>query len=243
VPGFQYPQFCSLARAAEIIGERWTLLILRELFFGPQRFSDLRRRLSGVSPSVLSERLGYLESLEIIRRTELEPPAASTVYELCEHGRAFGPALATLASWGSRFLLPPRADEQLDPDRFLFILTQAARRAASPDVRCELRMPVGDKQMIVHVAGGPDGTCVSQPSESAEDSQSSHVLLSGQPLDLVGLIVGSLDADEAVASGRVRIEGDASKLVLLAQLFEIDAAAPPSISAEQQPSSEGEQAR
>ena len=112
MPEYRYPQFCAVARAAEIVGERWTLLILRELFFGQQRFGDLRRRLSEISPSVLSERLSYLESAGIVRRTELAPPAASNVYELTEHGRAFGPALSALAQWGMRFLLPPRPGEK-----------------------------------------------------------------------------------------------------------------------------------
>ena len=72
MPDFRYPQFCALARAAEILCERWNLLIIRELLFGPRRFSDLRRGLSDVSPSVLSDRLVHLEAVGVIVKTELE---------------------------------------------------------------------------------------------------------------------------------------------------------------------------
>src|SRR6266852_4653604 len=100
----RYDQFCALARAAEILGERWTLLIVRELLLGPRRFSDLRERLDGVSPSVLTERLGRIEKIGLVRRSVLPPPAASTVYELTEHGDALRPAVHELIRWGGRFL-------------------------------------------------------------------------------------------------------------------------------------------
>ena len=101
MPEFRYAQFCALARAAEIVGERWTLLIVRDLTLGPLRFSDLRRRLKGVSPSVLSERLTQLERRGLIERRVLGPPAASTVYELSEMGRALQPAMIELTKWGA----------------------------------------------------------------------------------------------------------------------------------------------
>ncbi len=110
----RYRQFCALARAAEVIGERWTLLVVRELLLGPKRFSDLRDRLDGISPSVLTERLGRAEVLGLVRQSILPPPAASTVYELTEDGRALEPAILELIRWGGRYLLPARKG-----DRFL----------------------------------------------------------------------------------------------------------------------------
>jgi len=236
VPDFRYPQFCAVARAAEIVGERWTLLIMRELLFGQQRFSDLRRRLSQVSPSVLSDRLSYLEAAGLVTKSELEPPAASTVYELTEDGQAFGPALMALARWGMRFLLPPRHGEQLDVDRFLFVLSQYVRSGPSPALTCELRVSDPDKKndVVVHLSGGENGTTVSERPEP------SHVTLSGEPLDLVGILTGSVDADQAVAAGHVRIEGDLSQVARLPELFEIDLDIPSPVSPSPQTLNEGE---
>ena len=98
---FRYPQYCPLARAAEVVGERWTLLVLRELLLGPRRFSDLRRALTDVSTSVLADRLARLEERGLVAHRELDPPAGAAVYELSESGQALGPALLALARWGA----------------------------------------------------------------------------------------------------------------------------------------------
>src|SRR5687768_10658821 len=95
-----YPQFCAVARALEILGERWTLLIVRELLLGPKRFSDLKGRLDGISSSVLTQRLSRLEGDGLVRRTYLEPPAASTVFELTQHGWSLEQPLFALIRWG-----------------------------------------------------------------------------------------------------------------------------------------------
>lgn len=86
------PQFCALARAAELLSERWTLLIVRELLLGPRRFRDLTDGLGGVSTSVLAGRLAALARGGLIRRATLGPPAGVAVYELTDHGAALRPA-------------------------------------------------------------------------------------------------------------------------------------------------------
>src|SRR5262245_26206081 len=102
---FRYAQFCAVARAAEILGHRWNLLIRRELFHGPMRCRDLRDRLRDVSSSDLAERLRELEARGVIRHRELALPASVDVYELTDDGRAFWPALVEIARWGVRFLV------------------------------------------------------------------------------------------------------------------------------------------
>jgi DNA-binding HxlR family transcriptional regulator len=114
VPHAPYRQFCPLARAAEIIGERWTLLVVRELILRPNRFSDLLVKLEGISTSVLSDRLASLVEKGLVKRTALKPPAASTVYELTEDGRDLEPVVFELVRWGYRRLLPLRQDDRLD---------------------------------------------------------------------------------------------------------------------------------
>ncbi len=213
---FQYPQFCALARAAEIVGERWTLLIVRDLSLGPLRFSDLRRRLRGVSSSVLSERLTQLERRGLIERRVLDPPAASTVYELTQMGRALQPALVELMRWGTRFMLPPRPGEHLEPVWVLAAVQALARRSSTPACTIELRIPDGEQSHVVRVSGGRRGTRVTR------EAGPSDLVVTAEPMTALALIAGWLSPDEAVASGGVQAQGDLALLAKLPQLFEID---------------------
>jgi DNA-binding HxlR family transcriptional regulator len=114
VTEFRYAQFCPLARATELLGERWTLLVVRDLLTA-LRFSDLRSRLRGISSSVLAARLERLEARGLVAQRELPAPAASVVYELTEAGRALRPVIVELARWGLRFLLPPNPNDHTEP--------------------------------------------------------------------------------------------------------------------------------
>src|SRR5687767_6432977 len=98
-----YNQYCGLAYALDQIGERWTLLIVRELIAGPRRFKDLMDGLPGISTNLLSERLKSMEQQGLLRRRVLRPPAGSTVYELTSLGQALEKALLELGRWGSQF--------------------------------------------------------------------------------------------------------------------------------------------
>lgn len=223
MPDFRYPQFCAIARAAEIVGERWTILIVRELFFGPQRFSDLRRRLSGVSPSVLTERLATLEQRGVVARTELGPPVASPVYELSAAGRGLGPVLMALASWGSQFLLPIRDGEQLDPDRMRFGLGFYARKTATPERAIEFRVRSGERVYRLVARGGKGGTALVEGEGDGAD-----LVLEGEALDLVGLALGTEEGRAALKAGRVKVlagpRGAARIRSALDELFDFDSA-------------------
>jgi DNA-binding HxlR family transcriptional regulator len=102
-----YRQFCAVARALDVLGDRWALLVVRELLLGPRRYTDLLTGLPGVPSSVLTTRLRALEHSNVVRRTELPPPAAATVYELTGDGAALGPILDDLARWGARLMDRP----------------------------------------------------------------------------------------------------------------------------------------
>ncbi len=104
-----YNQYCPVAHALEFIGERWSLLVVRELLHGPLRYSDLRDRLEGCSTNVLATRLRDLEAAGVVGRRRLPPPAASAVYELTSDGDMLAPVIAALAQWGARTLGPPPA--------------------------------------------------------------------------------------------------------------------------------------
>ena len=124
-----YRDRCPIARALDVVGERWALLVVRELLFGPQRFSELRGALPGVSTNLLTDRLRELEDHGVVRRRALPPPAASSVYELTDRGRALEGALDALGAWGASEPVPQ--DGSLSPGAVLMFLRGSAR--AHPD--------------------------------------------------------------------------------------------------------------
>jgi len=107
----RYDQYCPVAHALGLVGERWALLVVLELMSGPKRYTDLADNLPGIGTNILADRLRDLEAGGIVARRKLPPPAASRVYELTEYGRALRPAIRELALWGARSLGPPTDDD------------------------------------------------------------------------------------------------------------------------------------
>ncbi|OGO51102.1 MAG: hypothetical protein A2148_07025 [Chloroflexi bacterium RBG_16_68_14] len=215
MPLIRYPQFCALARAAELIGERWTLLIIRELLLGPKRFSDLRSRLPGISSSVLAERLTRLDEADLVQRAHLEPPAASSVYELTGDGRALEPVIFALIRWGARYLFPARPGEQLEPEWIRLVLAAYARKGRTPAHSFEIRMPAGEREVVVHVAGGAKGTAVAQGGSPADAT------LVADAEAVLGLMAGILRPADALRQGQIRAQGDLEALSVFPHLFDV----------------------
>jgi len=111
----RYDQYCPVAHALGMVGERWNLLIALELMRGPKRYTDLADGLPGIGTNILTARLRDLEGAGIVARRILPPPAASRVYELTEYGRGLRPAIRELALWGARSLGPPSEGDELFP--------------------------------------------------------------------------------------------------------------------------------
>jgi len=187
---------------------------VRELLLGSKRFSDLRERLDGISPSVLAKRLARVEELELVRRVVLPPPAASTVYELTEYGEALRPAVYELIRWGGRFLYPRRKGDRIEPEWMRLALDALARRGASPRRRFLLQVREGRTEVLVHVAGGRGGTTVSVGPAPADTT-----LVLDVPT-LLAVASGRLPLPGAVKSGAVEATGDLDALPDFAQLFE-----------------------
>ncbi len=211
----RYPQFCALARAAEILGERWTLLIVRELLLGPKRFSDLRSRLDGISTSVLAERVARAEELGLVHRSFLPPPAASTVYELTEDGRALRPAVFELIRWGGRFLFRGRKGERVEPEWMRLALAACARRRASPRRSFLVRIRQGVKETTLHIAGGPRGTVVTDRPGPADVTIVTSVRM------VLALMSGAQNPLQALQSGRLKASGDRAALTDFPRLFDV----------------------
>src|SRR5256714_1443998 len=148
-----YGDRCGIARALDVVGERWALLVVRELLLGPKRFTDLRAGLPHLSADVLAQRLKDLEEAGVVGRRTLAPPAASRVYELTEWGRELEPAVLALGRWGSRAPFPP-ADARLGVDAFVLALRTLFDPGAAEDVQVTYALRLGDQAFRLRVAGG-----------------------------------------------------------------------------------------
>jgi DNA-binding HxlR family transcriptional regulator len=183
-----YHQYCPMAHALDLVGERWSLLIVRELLEDDQlRYSDLHARLPGCGTNILAARLKTLEQGGVVRRRRLEPPAGSWVYELTEYGQGLREVMHVLAHWGARSLRPPATSGDLEPG-WLHGALRIALPCGGVDGSIEFR--IGDE--IASVEGD---TVVEGPLESPS------AVVSGQPADFYCLMVDR-DADA------VSIEGD-----------------------------------
>ncbi len=215
----EYAQFCAVARAAEIVGERWTLLILRELHLGPRRFSDLKARLEPIAPGVLQGRLRALESRGIIMREDVPPPTPARLYSLTQDGRDLQPVMFELLRWGARYLFPERPGERFEPEWLRMVLTAYANTSPSEPVAIELSVlsePRAEARAIsaAVVIGGPDGTTIEPPSTSPTDAQ-----ISATPRALLGLMSGRMPLDAAESSGEAQVAGDRQAAGRLPELF------------------------
>jgi DNA-binding HxlR family transcriptional regulator len=181
-----YGDPCGIARALDIVGERWALLVVRELVLGPKRFTDLRAGLRNLSPDVLAQRLRQLEDAGVVRRRTLPPPAGSRVYELSPWGRDLEPVLHALGRWGSRAALPA-GDAPLGADALMLALPTLfdASRAEGLSARYELRLGqdrfharIHDGRLDIGRAGGGDADAVIE----ADPPALAQVLWHGRPL-------------------------------------------------------------
>ena len=186
-----YRQYCPVACALDLVGERWSLLIVRELLEnGPLRYSDLHVQLEGCGTNILAARLKDLERGGVLRRRKLLPPAASTVYELTEYGQGLAPVLHHLAHWGAQVMGPPADGRELDPGWLL----HALRIGLAPAMRSgRIEFRIGDE-----IASLVDGVAVEGVLDAPD------AVVSGSPRGFYDLVVdrdldaiaveGSLDA-------------------------------------------------
>lgn len=205
-----YRDACPIARALDAIGERWALLVVRELLLGAQRFSDLRRALPGASSNMLTDRLRELEGRGLVGRRTLPPPAASSVYELTERGRELEPVLDALGAWGSAE--SPPADASLTATSVLLFLRGSARAHPDPP-RHTYRVQLDDR---VWTVSSLHGQLEIEPQDAAVPQAS----LDTDPGTLNALLLDPGGLDAAIAAGSVRVEGD---LVALRRLLEVAA--------------------
>lgn len=199
-----YDDPCGVARALDHVGERWALLIVRELLLGPKRFTDLRAGLPGASQNVLSQRLRELEESGVLRRRRLPPPAASQVYELTELGRELEPVVLALARWGSR--LPLTSSRPLGVDALMFALRTTFDPGAADGFEGSVELRVDDQSFLATVSGGSFSVIRAPHDAGAQAVLSGDadalraVVFLGEPCDRL-----AVEGDREVAERFVRL--------------------------------------
>ena len=180
-----YHQYCPIAHALDLVGERWSLLVVRELLeHGPLRYSDLHSRLDRCGTNILAARLRDLERGGVIQKRRLPPPAASSVYELTEYGEELRPVMHLLAHWGARSLGPPSSEEELRPGWLA-----GALRMASPPTTTGLRVEfrIGDELASLIDGDVVDGAIDASDAVVTGDAPGFYLLVVDRNLDAVSI--------------------------------------------------------
>ena len=195
-----YDDACGAAHALDLIGERWALLVMRELMFGPKRFSDLRADLPGISANVLTQRLERLEEIGALRRRKLPPPAASHVYELTPWGYEIEPALSVLGRWAAR---SPLHDPTLPLSAASLMLSFKtmfdASRAKGLNARIGFR--IGDETFLVRIHRG-------KCDVARQSLDGADVVFAGQARAIAAAVYGGAPLQALEAEKALSVEGD-----------------------------------
>src|SRR5262245_61953240 len=194
----EYGQYCGLARALDIIGGRWSLLIVRELLDGPRRFTDLEQRLAGIPTNMLSARLRELEEDGVIERSLQPRPFGAVVYGLTPYGQALEKSLLTLGLWGAQSLGRPPEDFEAKFGSLTFPLRAMFQEQTKGSHRFVLRTDDDCLNICIH-----DHKVMFAPAPAAE----SAVVLEVTPNQLLAMLKGYETFDSAVESGRLSVHG------------------------------------
>lgn len=221
--GRRYGDACGAAHALELVGERWALLVVRELMFGPRRFGDLRSALPGISANVLTQRLEGLEAAGVLRRRKLPPPASVQVYEVTSWGAELKPVFAVLGRWAAR---SPAHDPTLpiSPISIMMSLETMFRADRAGDLRLTLAFRFGEESFTAEVADG--GFTVLRGEAESPDA-----VIDGVPPALAGFVYGGAPLEALEGAGALRVTGDIAAFRRFAELFEL----PPKIEREASP--------
>ncbi|HUR74861.1 MAG TPA: winged helix-turn-helix transcriptional regulator [Sporichthya sp.] len=206
-----YGQFCGLARALDVVGERWALLLVRDLLVAPKRFTDLRRGLPKIPSNILSTRLRELEDAGVVQRRVLPRPESGVVYELTAYGQELEEIVLRLGTWGAARLGEPRPGEVLTPDAMVIALRAMFRPAGAAGLRADFQFELGPTVFHGRV---DDGVL----QAGAGPLPAPDLIVSGGP-EVRALFAGELTAREAIEAGLVRLGGTATDPAALLQAF------------------------
>lgn len=207
-----YGQYCGLARALELVGERWALLVVRDLILGPKRFTDLRRGLPRIPTNVLAARLKELEQGGVVRRRALPRPAAAVVYELTEYGQQLREIVLRLGAWGAQSLGEPGPEDMVSAESMTLALYATFQPEAARGLRAGYELRLGP--LVLH-AKVEDGRLEAGEGPLPE----ADLVLETQVLR--PLLAREVSPGEALARGLARAEGDPAWLDRFVEVFRI----------------------
>lgn len=207
-----YRDLCGISRALDVVGERWALLVVRELLFGPKRFADLHRGLPGMSQNVLTQRLRELEQSGVLARRRPLPPAAGLVYELTQHGRDLEPVLLALGRWGSPLPPGPDSARELSPDALMVALRTTFDPAAAASLHGTVRVNLPTDAFVLAVHHGR--------LDTARGNADADAVLTGTVRTIQDLVFDQRPLDDAIRSGDARADGDTTLLNRLLTTFD-----------------------
>lgn len=207
-----YGDACRFAHALDLVGERWALLVVRELLLGPKRFTDLRAGLPHASPNILAERLRGLEEGAVVRKRKLPPPYGSSVYELTEWGRELEPIVTKLGAWGARSPIPPEHRE-IGVDSIVLALGSLFDPEVAGDLRATYELRIGEESFRVDIAEGEVDL------ERGAVDEPAAVLSVPDAATMAAILTGQTTIDDAVASGALEIEGSKQAAKRFLRLF------------------------
>jgi DNA-binding HxlR family transcriptional regulator/putative sterol carrier protein len=206
-----YCDGCAAAHALDLVGERWALLVVRELLLGPKRFTDLRVGLPGASPDVLARRLRELERAGVVRRRKLAPPAGSRVYELTNWGMELEPVITQLGRWGARSQSLP-LDAGMSIDSLILALRTMFDPRPADGLEASYELRLGEDHFRATVADG-------YLEVVRGEAERPDAIVEADPSTLTGLIFKGRQLDEALRSGDLKLEGDRSAVERFLTLF------------------------
>jgi DNA-binding HxlR family transcriptional regulator/putative sterol carrier protein len=214
-----YGDGCAIAWALDVVGERWALLVVRELLLGPKRYTDLRRGLPNASPNVLSQRLDELERAGVVRRYKLPPPAGSRVYELTDWGRELEGIVMSLGRWGARSPTPP-SDAPIGVDSTILALRARFDAGAARGLRAGYELRLGEDRFRIEVAND-------QIEVARGDAPQPDATIDTDPDTLNAVLWEGRSLADAQRSGKMTLEGDKAAVKRFVALFpKPDPAAP-----------------
>jgi DNA-binding HxlR family transcriptional regulator/putative sterol carrier protein len=206
-----YGEACRFAHALDVVGERWGLMVVRELLLGPKRFTDLREGLPRASTNILAERLRELEERGVIRRRKLPPPYGASVYELTEWGRELEPVVTQLGAWGARSPFPPDS-HQIGADSIVLALRSLFDPEAAGETVATYELRLGED--LFHIDVGDWEIELRRGAAESPDAA-----IETDPATLAAVLTGQLSLDDGLKSGDVAIEGGKQAVRRFLKLF------------------------
>jgi DNA-binding HxlR family transcriptional regulator len=216
----RYGQYCPVAKSLDVLGERWTLLIVRNLMVGPQRYTDLREALPGLATDLLTARLRTLEEAGYVARRQLPRPASVTVYELTPMGQRIARVILELGRVGLAMLGPPAEDDLVTPDALVLSLRPSFRADVAGDVEERYQVELDGERYVVNVHPGW--------AEAARGTASEPKLtIATSTSTFAQLLSGATNAKAALSGGELKIDGPRRALDRFLAIFSYPAAREP----------------